>query len=227
LLAQSRIFTEQGGGITIWSSNGDINAGKGAKTVADLPQPSYVCDGDFYCTRDARGEVTGAGIATLQTIPGASPGDVHLIAPRGTIDAGAAGIRVSGNLYLAALQVLNANNIQVQGVSVGIPTAPSANIGALTTANNQAGAAAQQAAPPAQGSKNDQPSIIIVEVLGFGGGDGTSAPPRQDDKRDRRTENEYDPGSAVHMLGNGHLSDDQKQLLTQEERHKLEQLAVQ
>ncbi|MFM7274729.1 MAG: hypothetical protein ACKO4A_12895, partial [Gammaproteobacteria bacterium] len=32
LLAQSRIFTEQGGDLLIWSSNGDINAGKGAKT---------------------------------------------------------------------------------------------------------------------------------------------------------------------------------------------------
>jgi hypothetical protein len=31
LLAQSRVFTEQGGDMTIWSSNGDINACKGAK----------------------------------------------------------------------------------------------------------------------------------------------------------------------------------------------------
>ena len=44
------------------------------------------------------------------------------MAPRGTVDAGAAGMRVSGNLNIAALQVLNAFNIQVQGVTVGIPT---------------------------------------------------------------------------------------------------------
>jgi hypothetical protein len=44
LLAQSRTFTEQGGGMTIWSSNGDINAGKGAKSTADVPEPIYVCD---------------------------------------------------------------------------------------------------------------------------------------------------------------------------------------
>jgi hypothetical protein len=44
LLAQSRVFTEQGGDMTIWSSNGDINAGKGAKSTADVPEPIYVCD---------------------------------------------------------------------------------------------------------------------------------------------------------------------------------------
>ncbi|MDH2384898.1 filamentous hemagglutinin family protein [Bradyrhizobium sp. CER78] len=48
------------------------------------------------------------------------PGD--LVAPLGTIDAGEAGIRVLGNVNLAALQVVNAANIQVQGTSTGVPT---------------------------------------------------------------------------------------------------------
>jgi Filamentous haemagglutinin family outer membrane protein len=122
LLAQSRVFTEQGGNMVIWSSNGDINAGKGAKTIAGVPPPQYVSNDDHYNTLDARGEVTGAGIATLQTIPDAPAGSVELIAPRGTVDAGAAGIRVSGNLVIDALLVLNANNIQVQGVTIGLPT---------------------------------------------------------------------------------------------------------
>ncbi|MEX7381184.1 filamentous hemagglutinin family protein, partial [Pseudomonas aeruginosa] len=60
---------------------------------------------------------SGAGIAALATIPGTPPSDVDLIAPLGTIDAGEAGIRVSGNVNLAALQVVNAANIQVQGTS--------------------------------------------------------------------------------------------------------------
>ncbi len=37
-------------------------------------------DEDHYNTVDARGEVTGAGIATLQTIPDAPPGSVYLLA---------------------------------------------------------------------------------------------------------------------------------------------------
>ncbi len=101
------------------------------------------------------------------------PNNVDLIAPLGTIDAGEAGIRSSGNVNLAALHVVNAANIQAQGTVTGAPTVQAPNIGGLTEASNTAGAAAQQAAGPRQGSGNVQPSIIIVEVLGFGGsGDG-------------------------------------------------------
>lgn len=169
LLAQSRIFTEQGGNMTMWSSNGDINAGKGAKTTADVPAPIYVCDDDFYCTLDARGEVTGAGIATLQTIPGSTPGNVYLVAPRGTVDAGAAGIRVSGDIFVAALAVANAANIQVQGQSFGLPPAATTNL-ALATPD----AAAKEVAQVLQQMTNQQrrhalDSIVTVEVVGFGG----------------------------------------------------------
>jgi Filamentous haemagglutinin family outer membrane protein len=60
-----------------------------------------------------------------------------LLPPRGTVDAGDAGIRVSGNLVIAAFQVLNANNIQVQGTSVGVPTGPVANVNGALTANSR------------------------------------------------------------------------------------------
>ncbi|HZV09988.1 MAG TPA: filamentous hemagglutinin family protein, partial [Novosphingobium sp.] len=168
LLAQSRIFTEQGGAIMIWSSNGDINAGKGAKTTADVPRPIYVCDADFYCTRDARGEVSGAGIATLQTIPGAPSANVETVAPRGTVDFGAAGVRSSGNLIVAAQFVANAANVQVQGQTIGVPNHSidvSANLGASTTA----AAATQEAVQAMQQSRrNERPSLITVSIVGFG-----------------------------------------------------------
>lgn len=178
LLAQSRIFTEQGGDMVIWSSNGDINAGQGAKTVAVVPPPTYLCDLDAYCLIDARGEVSGAGIATLQTFAGAPPGSVYLIAPRGTVDAGDAGIRVSGNLVLAAAQVLNAVNIQVQGSKIGVPVAQSVNIGALNAASAAAGAVTKVAQDMVNQQKNDAlgklPSIISVQVLGFGDNNSSS-----------------------------------------------------
>ncbi|CAM2152375.1 Filamentous haemagglutinin FhaB/tRNA nuclease CdiA-like TPS domain-containing protein [Pararobbsia alpina] len=170
LLAQSRVFTEQGGNMTIWSSNGDIDAGKGATTSADVPGPIYVCDVNHYCTLDARGEVTGAGIATLQTIPGALPGNVNLIAPRGTVDAGAAGIRVSGNLNIAALQVSNAANIQVKGTAIGVPGGATVNVASLTAATAAASVASMVAKDVAQRASDlsGRQWVVTVEVTGFG-----------------------------------------------------------
>ncbi|MBE0632881.1 MAG: filamentous hemagglutinin family protein, partial [Burkholderia vietnamiensis] len=218
LLAQSRIFTEQGGDMTIWSSSGDINAGKGAKTAADTPAPQYVCDANHYCTVDARGQVTGAGIATLQSIPGAPKGTVNLIAPRGTVDAGDAGIR-AGNLNVAALHVVNADNIQVTGTVNGIPLVQAVNTGALTAASSAASAASQAAQDIA---KNNASGVaprrwtISVQVEGFGdnGPDGGS-------KRRRPEQVGYDSSNSVSLLGFGAPGATQKTLLSKDELAKL------
>src|SRR3974390_3312151 len=95
LVNQSRIMTEQGGDVDIFSANGDIRAGSGPKTYASSPVLSYVCDANGYCPINPRGLVTGAGIGAIVTLPGQDPtkGDSHLIAPHGVIDAGAAGLR--------------------------------------------------------------------------------------------------------------------------------------
>lgn len=163
-VAQSRIMTEQGGNLVIWSSNGDINAGKGAKTAVSNPPPVYACDLTHYCMVDARGIVTGAGIASLQTIESAPTGDANMIAPRGTVDAGAAGIRVSGNLNIAALYVANVFNIEVKGTTVGVPVLVT-NLD-LATASN----ASTDAASILNSMKSQEPqNTIDVEVVGFGG----------------------------------------------------------
>ena len=88
---------------------------------------------------------TGAGIATLAPIAEVPAGDVDLYAPLGTIDAGEAGIRVSGNINIHAQQVLNAANIKAQGESVGVPVAASVNTGALSSATPPP---ARPSAPP-------------------------------------------------------------------------------
>ncbi|MCK9913307.1 filamentous hemagglutinin family protein [Microbacteriaceae bacterium K1510] len=82
-VAQSRVFTEQGGDILMWSSNGDLDAGRGAKTTVSFPPPVFSCDLGFYCVVDVKGVVSGAGINTLQSLPDTPPGNANLIAPRG------------------------------------------------------------------------------------------------------------------------------------------------
>ncbi len=171
LLAQSRIFTERGGDLTLWSSNGDINAGKGAKTSSDKPRITYLCDQNQYCFVDQSGQVSGAGIATLKTQPEDPAGNAVLVAPRGTVDAGDAGIRVAGNLVIASQFVANADNIDVKGSAIGVSSAHGVNTGALSAASSAASAVADAAGSLAEHKPDvmrDLPSIISVQVIGFG-----------------------------------------------------------
>ena len=170
LLGQSRIMTQFGGDILIWSATGDINAGRGSKTTTIFVPPVRIYDNYGNVTLSPSTTASGAGIAALDPLAGVQPGDVDLIAPLGTIDAGEAGIRVSGNVNLAALQIVNAANIQVQGTATGLPTVQGPPVGALTAASNTA-AATQQTAVPTQ-SNAGQASVMIVEIIGYGGSQG-------------------------------------------------------
>jgi filamentous hemagglutinin family protein len=173
LLGQSRIFTTFGGSIVIWSAEGDVNAGRGAKTtdVFNPPLLSYDSRGDVFFAPSV--PTTGAGIATLAPVAGVTAGDVDLIAPLGAIDAGEAGIRASGNANLAALTVVNAANVSVSGKSTGLPTVAVPNVSALSAATSAAAATSQAAQQAAQGGGQGGarlvPSTISVEVEGFGG----------------------------------------------------------
>ena len=222
LLGLSRIMTTFGGDIVIWSAEGDINAGRGSKTTVIYTPPRRVYDIYGNVTLSPEVPSNGAGIATLNPIAEVARGDVDLIAPLGTIDVGEAGIRVSGNVNLAALQVINAGNIQVQGAATGIPTAPPPNVSGALTASSAAGAAAQAAKQPQQSrSQQELPSIITVEVLGYGGGGsgGGEAPPRRDDERRKGGDQQgYNPNSAVQYVGAGPLTDEQRTRLAEEGR---------
>jgi filamentous hemagglutinin family protein len=181
LLGKSRIFTTDGGNILIWSASGDINAGVGAKTTVVYNPPITTYDNTGGLTIRPAIPSSGAGIATLQPLSDIPAGNVDLIAPIGTIDAGEAGIRVSGNLNLAAAVLANTANIAVGGKTSGVTSVSVASVGAVAAASSAAGAA-QSAAQNSAAShaQQDQPSVIEVAVLSISGGD------TEDEKRRRR-----------------------------------------
>jgi hypothetical protein len=219
LLGLSRIVTTFGGNVIAWVANGDINAGRGSKTTVLYTPPKRVYDSYGNVTLSPQVPSAGAGIATLNPIPEVKAGDIDLIAPLGAINTGEAGIRVSGNINLAALQIVNAANIQVQGSSSGITTVQAPSISAGLSASN-ATAATQQTETPAPAA-NNSPSVIIVEVLGYGGGDGTAPDGEEERSHQNRKRQSYDPNSSVQFVGTGRLSDEQTQMLTAEEQSRL------
>lgn len=135
---QSRILTLEGGDIILWASNGNIDAGRGAKSASSAPPPviQYNSATDTFSVNPVNA-ISGSGIGQLLSGPGETAGLVNLIAPKGDVNAGDAGIRVAGNLNIAAVQVIGAGNITVSGTSSGVPVSEAGALsGALSGANS-------------------------------------------------------------------------------------------
>ncbi len=97
LLGESRILTTFGGNILGWSATGNINAGRGSKMTVVYQTPLRVYDNYGNVALSPSAPSTGPGIGTLNPIPSIPPGKVNH----------------------AALQVVNAANIEVQGTTAG------------------------------------------------------------------------------------------------------------
>jgi filamentous hemagglutinin family protein len=233
LVNASRVMTWFGGDVLMWSSNGDIDAGRGARTTLSFPPLTVNFNPDDLETVDLGGLVSGAGIAVLQTQSFASKSNAYLLAPRGTVDAGDAGIRVSGDISILAVQVVNADNIQVGGKSSGVPTVQAPPVAGLTAANNTAGAGAKTTTPTDEAPKAN-PSVIIVEVLGYGGGDKTDQTPpasrggdTDENGRKRNQPNQgdehqsYNSNGNVRVLGYDTLGESEMTGLTEKEKQAI------
>jgi hypothetical protein len=176
LVNQSRVMTGDGGNILVWSTEGNIDAGRGSKTALSAAPATVSVDPQsgapivtFFAPR------TGSGIQTLASTAGVAPGDVDLFAPHGVVNANDAGI-VAGNLTIAATAVLGTSNITVSGTSVGVPVAVTGLGAGVAGASSTAGgaAAAQASVSESQGGASKTPAAeaalgwLDVFVLGFG-----------------------------------------------------------
>ncbi|MEJ1964400.1 MAG: filamentous hemagglutinin family protein [Gammaproteobacteria bacterium] len=168
LVNASRIFTLGGGSIAVWSTLGDIDAGRGAKSAISAPPPVVTTDPQGNVKVDFGAAVAGSGIRTIVTREEVRPGDVDLIAPAGIVNAGDAGIGAAGNLNVAAQQVVGLDNIQVGGSSTGVP-AETSNLGASLSGASNASTSASSSSSDAveQRSGAAGPAPLADTALGW------------------------------------------------------------
>jgi filamentous hemagglutinin family protein len=176
LVNQGRVFTLGGGDIALVSIDGNLEAGKGAKTASSAPPPLVTSDVNGNIKVDVSYSIAGSGIATLSTRSGQKPSNVYVVTPRGVFDAGDAGVRSTGSVKITAYEVKNADNIVATG----------------TISNSQAPAVAPtppppvaSPPPPATANPDDMKrslasnttlnATLSVELLGLGDGKSDNA----------------------------------------------------
>jgi filamentous hemagglutinin len=178
---QSKVITQFGSDIAIWSTKGTIDAGRGSKTATSVPERIVQTDVDGNTLVEVRGVAAGSGIRAQSYDPDGPngplkeplKGKVFLTAP--TVDAGEAGIE-AGDLLIVAPIVLNAANIQVQGASSGVPVAATGSIAGagVSTTPDSVNAATSAVAQSVAQSVNQAslkpvlPSLIYVDVISIG-----------------------------------------------------------
>lgn len=177
---QSRVFALGGSDevrksdILVWSSNGNIDAGKGAKSALTVPPPIVFFDEEGNLQVIFPPVVSGSGIRTAAS-GDRSAGNVILTAPNGIIDAGEAGIG-GNNVTLVAKSILNAGEIDVGGVGSGVPT-QTASTTPVSGLSNTTAAVSKSAENSVQNnsSEDDEQAMALgmlsVDVVGFGSDD--------------------------------------------------------
>ena len=162
----SRIFTLGGGNILVWSNEGDIDAGNGAKTSLSLPPPTFTVDSSGNQVLVFNAAVAGSGIRTISTGEDQPLGDVNLIAPIGAVDAGDAGIGAAGNINIAAATVIGASNINFGGTATGVPPAVS-SIAASVPVGAAATTASSTSAASLENMTKDQAAPLAASALSW------------------------------------------------------------
>lgn len=186
-LGPSRVFTLGGGDIQLWSTAGNIDAGRGSRTASATPPPQVRIRGDLVVL-DISDSVSGSGIGTLKRSDDVRNADIRLFAPSGAIIALDAAIRSSGDLTIGAQQVIG-TSISVGGSLSGSATVAAAAPAAAPSAPppseaNKAVDQGQKAAAAGQKDGRDPNSILTVELVGLGE-EATASGCEEDDEDER------------------------------------------
>jgi hypothetical protein len=166
---QSRVFTLARGDLLLWSSDGNIDAGKGARTVSGAPPPVYAIDKNGNVVVDTSGSFSGSGIAVLD-----ASSILDLYAPKGEISAGEAGIKPRGIVYLGTENFVG--QVEGSGKAIGAPPPPPPAGATAALANVAQSAAVATAASTARESEDGtrprkRRRNLLLEFLGFGLGE--------------------------------------------------------
>jgi filamentous hemagglutinin len=160
----SLIFTLGGGNILIWSDEGSIDAGRGAKTAVSAPPPTVLINSDGTVSINFSGAAAGSGIRTIQTNPSVAAGNVDLVAPAGTVNAGDAGIGAAGNINIAAQSVIGVSNIQFGGTATGVPAQVSNVNASLSGASSAASGASNASTSAVEGNSAQKESAPLAQA---------------------------------------------------------------
>lgn len=186
---KSRIFNLGGGDVMLWSSYGDVDAGKGAKTALSVPPPKVQIDPNTGASRLVfPPAVAGSGIQATNPAPSNDPraassdgADVLLFAPAGIVDAGDAGISSTGNILVGALEFVGRDNV-AGNVTISVSSDSAVAIPAgSANAGNDAAQSAEKAADNASGEQKEEKRLayLTIELLGPGEED-------EDDEEEKR-----------------------------------------
>lgn len=163
-----RVFIVGSGNMTIWSSEGDIDSGRGANTAVAAPplEARRTANG---VTFETPATTTGSGLGILEDASGRREGTIGLYPAFGEILALDAFIRAP-SIVLGAT-VRGADNIQ--SPSVGGAAAPvSAPVLSVTPPPPTETRAADTAAAQQTAESRPRSSLLTIDLLGLGAVDG-------------------------------------------------------
>lgn len=179
LVNAQKVFVIGAGDILLWSSNGNIDSGKGSNnTVTVPPLVPKIDPTDGSIIFELPTLATGSGIGILDASNGKADGAAYLFAPRGEVIALDAFIRAP-TVFFDPDKIRGADN--VIGVSANPVSAPApVSVGGLgSVASNPAEATSASNVAPKTGEQ-EKNSILTVEVLAMGDSADVSTRPESE-----------------------------------------------